>query len=94
MKENGLLKIVRNINRVRQLLKNDIKVTIQDRFPLDKAQFAVDTYLNNMTGGKVLLVPGNKISLTWFYMDCYRQVLINAGKLILYFITIIMRFSN
>lgn len=57
MKENGLLKIVRNINKVRQLLKNDLKVTIQDRFPLDKAQLAVDTYLNNMTGGKVLLVP-------------------------------------
>lgn len=56
MKENGLPKIVRNITRVRQLLKNDFKVTIQDRFPLDKAQLAIDTYLRNMTGGKVLLV--------------------------------------
>jgi NADPH2:quinone reductase len=59
MKENGLLKIVRNIIRVRQLLKSDFKVTIQNRFPLDKAQQAVDTYLDNMTGGKVLLVPGS-----------------------------------
>ena len=58
MKENGLIKIVRNISRVRQLLKNDFKVTIQDRFPLDKAQQAVDTYLDNMAGGKVILVPG------------------------------------
>ena len=58
MKENGLIKIVRNISRVRQLLKNDFKVTIQDRFHLDKAQQAVDTYLDNMTGGKVILVHG------------------------------------
>jgi NADPH2:quinone reductase len=57
MKENGLIRIVRNISRVRQLLKNDFKVTIQNRFPLDKAQLVVDTYLNNMTGGKVLLMP-------------------------------------
>jgi NADPH:quinone reductase-like Zn-dependent oxidoreductase len=60
MKENGLIKIVRNIIRVRQLLKSDFKVTVQDRFPLDKAQLAVDTYLNNMTGGKVLLIPQGK----------------------------------
>jgi NADPH:quinone reductase-like Zn-dependent oxidoreductase len=60
MKENGLIKIVRNIIRVRQLLENDFKVTIQNRFPLDKAQLAVDTYLNNMTGGKVILMPEEK----------------------------------
>jgi NADPH2:quinone reductase len=57
MKENGLIRIVRNISKVRQLLKNDFNVTIQNRFPLDKAQVAIDSYLNNMTGGKVLLVP-------------------------------------
>jgi NADPH:quinone reductase-like Zn-dependent oxidoreductase len=57
MKDNGLIEIVRNIIMVRQLLKDDFKVTIQNRFPLDRAQLAVDTYLNNMTGGKVLLVP-------------------------------------
>jgi NADPH:quinone reductase-like Zn-dependent oxidoreductase len=63
MKEKGLIRIVRNIIRVRQLLKTDFKVTIQNRFPLDKAQLGVDTYLNNMTGGKVLLMPeGTKIS--------------------------------
>ncbi len=57
MKDNGFIKTLRNLNRVRQLLKNEIKITVQNRFPLDKAQLAVDTYLNNMTGGKVLLVP-------------------------------------
>jgi NADPH:quinone reductase len=58
MKDNGMLKTIRNLIRVRQLLKNDFKITVQNRFPLDKAQQAVDTYLNNMTVGKVLLVPG------------------------------------
>jgi hypothetical protein len=57
MKDNGLIKTLRNLNRVRQLLKNEIKITVQNRFPLDKAQDAIDTYLNNMTGGKVLLIP-------------------------------------
>ncbi len=57
MKDKGLLKTVRNLIRVRQLLKNDLKITIQNRFPLDKVQLAIDTYLNNMTGGKVLLIP-------------------------------------
>ena len=57
MKDNGLFKTVRNLNKVKRLLKNDFTVTVQGRFPLDKAQLAVDTYLNNMTGGKVLLIP-------------------------------------
>ena len=60
MKDNGLIKTIRNLNRVRQLLKSDIKITIQNRFPLDKTQLAIDTYLNNMTGGKVLLVPSSR----------------------------------
>lgn len=57
MKDNSLIKTIRNLNRVRKLLKNEFKIIIQNRFPLDKAQLAVDTYLKNMTGGKVLLVP-------------------------------------
>jgi NADPH:quinone reductase len=57
MKDNGLLKTVRNIIRVRKLLENEVKINVQNRFPLEKAQTAIDTYLNNMTAGKVLLVP-------------------------------------
>jgi NADPH:quinone reductase-like Zn-dependent oxidoreductase len=57
MKDTSLLKTVGNLNRVRQLLKNNIKISVQNRFPLDKTQLAIETYLNNMTGGKVLLVP-------------------------------------
>ena len=58
MKETSLLKTVSNLNRVKRLLKNNIRISVQNRFPLDKAQKAVDTYLNDMTGGKVLLIPG------------------------------------
>lgn len=61
MKDNGVLKTIRNLIKVRQLLKNDFKIKIQNRFPLDKAQQAVDIYLNNMTGGKVLLVAGKDL---------------------------------
>lgn len=57
MKENGLLKTLRNLNRVKLLLKNEFKVPVQKRFPLHMTQMAIDTYLNNMTGGKVLLIP-------------------------------------
>lgn len=58
MKDNGMLKTLRNLIRVRSLLKNDFKIAVQNRFTLDKAQLAVDKYLNDMTGGKVLLIPG------------------------------------
>jgi NADPH2:quinone reductase len=64
MKDNGLLKTVRNIIRVRKLLENEVKINVQNRFPLEKAQTAIDTYLNNMTAGKVLLVPGYTDSVT------------------------------
>jgi NADPH:quinone reductase len=57
MKETSLLKTIRNINNVKQLLKNDIKISIQNRFPLSQTQSAINTYLDNMTAGKVLLIP-------------------------------------
>jgi NADPH2:quinone reductase len=58
LKEQGMITTVRSILRVRQLLKSKIVVPVQERFSLDKAQQAVDTYLGNMTAGKVLLIPG------------------------------------
>ena len=58
MKDNGMLKTIRNLISVRQLLKNDFKITVQNRFPLEETQVAIDTYLGNMTAGKVLLLPG------------------------------------
>jgi NADPH:quinone reductase-like Zn-dependent oxidoreductase len=57
-KMNGLLKNMINLIKVRSLMSRDLKIKIQNRFQLAKAQEAVDTYLNNMSGGKVILIPG------------------------------------
>jgi NADPH:quinone reductase-like Zn-dependent oxidoreductase len=59
MKDNTLLKTISNLNKVKQLLKNDFRIAVQARFPLEKTQLAIDTYLKNMTGGKVLLIPAS-----------------------------------
>ena len=57
-KEYGILKNMMNIRQVSALMSSDMKITIQCRFPLSDVQLAVDTYLANMSAGKVLLVPG------------------------------------
>jgi NADPH2:quinone reductase len=57
MKDNGMLKTIRNLISVRQLLKNDFRITVQKKFPLEETQLAIETYLGNMTKGKVLLMP-------------------------------------
>lgn len=56
-KENGLLKNIVNLFKVRSLMSRDLKIKIQSRFQLAKAQEAVDAYLSNMSGGKVILIP-------------------------------------
>ena len=55
-KKNGLLKNMMNLREVGRLMSSDMKIKIRGRFPLDRAQEAVDTYLGNMSAGKVLLV--------------------------------------
>ncbi|MBI5008935.1 MAG: alcohol dehydrogenase catalytic domain-containing protein [Bacteroidia bacterium] len=55
-KKNGMLKNILNMREVSRLMSSDMKIQIQGRFPLDKAQQAVDQYLSNMSAGKVLLV--------------------------------------
>lgn len=57
--ENGLIKNMKNLRKVGSLMSNDMSIKIQGRFPLDKAQEAVDTYLSNMSAGKVLLIPNH-----------------------------------
>ena len=58
MKEQGILTMLSSILQARQLLKNEVTIPVQARFPLDQAQQAVDSYLANMSAGKVLLIPG------------------------------------
>ena len=55
-KENGMFKNMMNIRQVSALMSSDMKISIQGRFPLTDAQLAVDTYLANMSAGKVLLI--------------------------------------
>jgi hypothetical protein len=46
-----------NLIKVGKLMSEDLTVQIQARYPLEKTQQAVDTYLANMSAGKVLLIP-------------------------------------
>ena len=55
-KENGLLKNMMNLIEVRRLMNDELKIKILGRFPLSRAQEAVDTYLGNMSAGKVLFI--------------------------------------
>jgi NADPH:quinone reductase len=57
LKDTGLVVTIRNILRVRNLLRNELTIPVQGRFPLEEAQEALDSYLGNMSAGKVLLVP-------------------------------------
>ncbi len=54
-KENGLFKNMMNLREVRSLMSSDLNIKVQGTYPLNKAQEAVDIYLGNMSGGKVLL---------------------------------------
>lgn len=55
-KKNGMLKNIMNLREVSRLMSIEMKIKIQGRFPLEKAQEAVDSYLADMSAGKVLLV--------------------------------------
>lgn len=57
-KENGLFRNMMNLREVSALMSSDLKISIQGRFPLSGTQEAVDTYMKNMSAGKVLLVMG------------------------------------
>jgi NADPH:quinone reductase len=57
IKDNGIFAVVRNICCAKKLIKNDITITVQNKFPLGKIQEAVDTYVKHMSSGKVLLIP-------------------------------------
>lgn len=57
LKETSLLLMLRNVFRVRELLRAGLTIQVQARYPLESASRAVETYLTGMTAGKVLLVP-------------------------------------
>lgn len=57
LKETGLLSTLGSIITARTMLAKHISVPVQSRFKLDDAALAVETYLSNMSRGKVLLLP-------------------------------------
>ncbi len=54
-RENGLIKNMLHLKEVSSLMSSDLKIKIHVMFPLSEVQEAVDTYLGNMSAGKVLL---------------------------------------
>jgi NADPH:quinone reductase-like Zn-dependent oxidoreductase len=57
LKKRGMVATFSNILTVRKMLQNELTIPVQARFPLEEAQEALDTYLGNMSAGKVLLIP-------------------------------------
>jgi NADPH2:quinone reductase len=55
--ENGPVKNMLSLIKVGRLMSSDLKIKVRDRFPLGEVQNAVDSYLGNMSAGKVLLIP-------------------------------------
>lgn len=56
LQKQGLHTTLRIIVRARKMLAGEHTVTIQARYPLAQVQTAVDSYLSNMTAGKVILI--------------------------------------
>jgi NADPH2:quinone reductase len=56
--ERGLIRNILDLNQVRRLMKNDLKINIRNKYPLDKVNEAIESYVTKMSSGKVLLVPG------------------------------------
>jgi NADPH:quinone reductase-like Zn-dependent oxidoreductase len=57
LRHQNLITVLRSILHARRLLKNEITIPVQAKYPLDHIQEAVDEYLGNMTAGKVLIIP-------------------------------------
>jgi len=56
----GLLRRVITARRVQKLLAGDLKTEVRARLPLERAAEGLREYAGEMTGGKILLVPGVK----------------------------------
>ena len=56
-KENGIVKVGMNILKARRLMKSDLRIVIRNRFHLTKIQEAVNYSRENMSAGKILIIP-------------------------------------
>jgi NADPH2:quinone reductase len=56
-RKNGMVKNMLNILEVGRLMSSNMKIAVAGRFPLERTREAIDTYVNSMSAGKVLLIP-------------------------------------
>jgi NADPH2:quinone reductase len=57
LKKQNIFMLIKTVLKARKLIKESVQVPVQARFPLSNVQIAIDTYLDNMSNGKVLLIP-------------------------------------
>jgi NADPH:quinone reductase-like Zn-dependent oxidoreductase len=57
--EKNLIQILRMWRRAQQLLTTELSSEVRARYTFQEAKKAVQAYLSQMTGGKILLVPGS-----------------------------------
>ena len=58
MRSTGALKKFSASRSVQKLLKDELRTEIRERLPLERAAEGVRLYEGEMTGGKILFVPG------------------------------------
>ena len=57
--QQSMLKTLAIANQVQKSIPNALRSDIQGRFKLSQAQKALETYMKNMSKGKVLLIGNN-----------------------------------
>lgn len=62
LRGQGLLAKITTSRKVQRLLGGELKTEIRERLPLEKANEGLQHYLQQMTGGKIILVPGLQAS--------------------------------
>lgn len=58
--KRGLLGLAKMALATQRLLAADFATTVRARVPLEQAAEAIEVYKRDMTGGKVLIIPGGK----------------------------------
>ena len=62
LRSQGALEKFRASGSVQKLLGGELKTEIRARLPLERAAEGINEYAHEMTGGKILLVPGLDVS--------------------------------
>ena len=53
--EAGMMKTLINVRKVLSMINGELSTKIQNEFPPEQIQEAIETYINNMSNGKVLI---------------------------------------